>query len=207
MVLKINKNKLQNLIEDTYRNYLFNIEKIIDYTPPKYDPNWNKKFKQVDKSTWIPDKKKGHFKFSFKKNNLLKLDNNVTGVYLIIGDEIKFFYTGYTKNNLVQRFITHIQKITATNLGRWYTPKKWQPFIIKRYEVMKNRSVLLNDIKLSYFHSNNFIKILNNENYPEIELEAAIFYYFKKKFNNSIILNTTGKISNKIYRDKYKNYW
>ena len=47
MVLKINKNKLQNLIEDTYRNYLFNIEKIIDYTPPKYDPNWNKKFKQV----------------------------------------------------------------------------------------------------------------------------------------------------------------
>ena len=92
MVLKINKNKLQNLIEDTYRNYLFNIEKIIDYTPPKYDPNWNKKFKQVDKSTWIPDKKKGHFKFSFKKNNLLKLDNNVISYHLGFVCDSTFYY-------------------------------------------------------------------------------------------------------------------
>ena len=39
------------------------------------------------------------------------------------------------------------------------------------------------------------------------ELEAIIFYYFKKKFESSNFLNTEKQVSNKVFRDKYKVFW
>lgn len=199
---EIKKNKLKSLIENKFQNYMYNLDEIIDYNPPKYEPNWNKKFKpKYDGKEWVPDKKKGNFEFRFKVKNPLNLNNDVKGVYLIIGTQIKFFYVGKTDNNFNQRLNSHIQKITATNLEKWTTPKNnWQPFVIKRYEELKEKSVYLNDVKITYYYADDFIEILNNVSDIETELESVIFYYFKKKLNDSLILNSLSQISKK-YED------
>ena len=201
------KKELTNIIEKTFQNSLFNILELIDYTPPLYDSNWNKKFIKFNPSTRVPYKKKNKFKFNFKKSNPLELNNDKLGVYLILGTTINFIYVGCSDKKLKQRFTTHIQKITATNLGRWYTPFNWDSFIVKRYEILKEKSVLLDDIKLTFFNYSNFEKILNSKEDPKKELEAIIFYYFKKKFESSNFLNTETQVSNKIFRDKYKIFW
>ena len=201
------KDKLAGIIENTFHNSLFNIMDIIEYSPPLYDPSWNKKFKKYDPSTRVPDKNKSKFVFNFKEKNPLNLNNNKLGVYLILGTAINFAYIGCSDKKLNQRFTTHIQKITATNLGRWYTPINWDAFIIKRYEKLREKSVLLDDIKLTFFDYTDFEKILDNENDPKTELEAIIFFYFKSKLGTNTLINAEKQVSNKFYRDKYKNLW
>lgn len=198
------RSDLINLIEKIFQNSLYNLNEIINYSPPLYDPNWNKKFIEYNPSTRVPDKKKSKFKFDFKKNNSLKLENDKHGVYLLLGYEINFAYIGCTDSKLSQRFTTHIQKITATNLGRFYTPINWDNFIVKRYEKLKEKSVLLDDIKLTFFDYEDFENILKNNKDPKKELEALIYCYFKKKLGIQTLLNSENRIS-KHYRYKYND--
>ena len=201
------RDKLAEIIENTFHNSLYNIMDIIDYSPPLYDPSWNMKFKKYDASTRVPDKTKSKFFFDFKKKNPLNLVSDKLGVYLILGTTVNFAYVGCSDKNLKQRFKTHIQKITASNLERWYTPINWDAFIIKRYEKLREKSVLLEDIKLTFFDYTNFEKILDNKNDPKTELEAIIFFYFKSKLEKNTLINTEKQVSNKFYREKYKNLW
>ncbi len=201
------KEELTKIIETTFQKSLFSIYEIIEYSPPSYDPNWNKKFKKFNPSKRVPDKIKSKFVFNFKKSNPLKLNNDKLGVYLLIGTKVNFAYIGCSDKKLHQRFTTHIQKITATNLERFYTPINWDSFIVNRYEKLKEKSVLLDDVKITFFNYFDFHKILNNKKDPKEELEAIIFYYFKKKFESNIFLNTETSVSKKFYRNKYKNIW
>tara|TARA_E500000178_G_C16819784_1_gene660952 strand:- start:120 stop:728 length:609 start_codon:yes stop_codon:yes gene_type:complete len=200
-------NELNNIIEKTYQNKLFNILEIINYSPPQYDSSWNKKFIKYNPSKRVPDKKQSKFDFDFKQSNPLNLNNDCLGVYLILSIPTNFAYVGCSNKNLKQRFETHIQKITATNLNRYYTPINWDTFIITRYEKLKDKSIFLTDLKLTFFNCFDFKEILQDTGNQEEELEAIIYYFFKKKLKDFNFLNTENSVSNKIFRDKYKNYW
>ena len=60
------KEELTNVIEKTFQNSLFNILELIDYSPPLYDSNWNKKFIKFNPSTRVPDKKKVNLNLMLK---------------------------------------------------------------------------------------------------------------------------------------------
>ena len=71
-----------------------------------------------------------------------------------MSNDYKFFYVGKTLGNLKQRLDTHIQKITATNNNQNTTPYNWQKFSYQRYKNLKEKSVLLDDIKIYFYHFN-----------------------------------------------------
>ena len=56
----------------------------------------------------------------------MKLNEKFEGIYVIVNEQLKYFYVGLTKKNIKQRLHSHIQKLTASNINQYDTPKNWQ---------------------------------------------------------------------------------
>ena len=167
-------------------SFFIPINDVIEYQPPKYISGWDGSFKKIKigKSNYFrPNKEFSKFKIDISKNNQLNITNASRGIYVILSNDYKFFYVGKTLGNLKQRLDTHIQKITATNNNQNYTPYNWQKFSYQRYKNLKEKSVLLDDIKIYFYHQNNFLPFTINE------LENLFFKKYKKLLPTYLFLN------------------
>ncbi len=216
MITLETKNHLNNLINEQLKNHLYHLNEIIDFKPPEYIEDWNKEFEIVklgssgkEQEYHRPNKPYSNFKFSFKTKNILKLDSDSKGIYFFEGTEIKFFYVGQTDENLNQRFDAHIQKLTTTNNKKGYTPEAWKQIGIDRYERLKEKSVYLDDIKITFMNIRMFDNIVDTNNVKEAldKLETIIYFYFKKNLPEHKILNTESSVGTKEFRLRYKDYW
>ena len=105
------------------------------------------------------------------------------GIYIILSDKFNFFYVGKTLANIKQRLHSHIQKLTSTNNNRYTTPLKWQKLAFNRYNVLKENSVKLEDLKIKFYHLSEY-SVCNVD-----ELENNIYLKYKAIFPKYISLN------------------
>lgn len=190
----------QKYIFNKIEKNLFQLSKIIDLKKPQYFDDWDGSFK---KHYYGKDKKNKHerpnrpltkINFTFKKDNPLKLNKNFEGIYVIINQQLKYFYVGLTKKNIKQRLHSHIQKLTASNINQYDTPKNWQNLAYKRYKLLKEKSVSISDEKITIFSINDK-EIMNIIETKDIRiLEALIFCNLKKKYKNYESLNGENKL-------------
>jgi len=181
-------------------NNLFQLSKIIDLKKPKYFKEWDGSFKKYfygknkKNKHERPDRPLTKIKFTIKKNNPLKLNKNFEGIYVIINEQLKYFYVGLTKNNIKQRLHSHIQKLTASNINQYDTPKNWQTLSYKRYKLLKDKSVSIDDDKMTIFSINDQ-KISNIIDIKDIKIfEALIYCNLKKIYKNYEALNGENKL-------------
>ena len=162
------------------------ITKVIDYTPPKYIENWDGSFNKIKsgKSTYFrPNKEFSNFNIVINNGNSLRLDENSKGIYIILSDKFEFFYVGKTLANIKQRLHSHIQKLTSTNNNRNTTPLKWQKLAFNRYNVLKENSVKLDDLKIKFYHLSEYSSCNIDE------LENNIYLKYKALLPEYISLN------------------
>jgi hypothetical protein len=167
-------------------SFFVQINDIIKYESPKYISGWNGSFKKIKigKSNYFrPNKEFSKFKIDINKNNQLNITNVSRGIYVILSDDCKFFYVGKTLGNLKQRLGSHIQKITTTNNNQNTTPYNWQKFSYLRYKKLKEKSVLLDDLKMYFYHESNFLPFAINE------LENIVFKKYKNLLPTYLFLN------------------
>ena len=168
-----------------------NLDQIIDYDPPKYIPNWDGSFKshKYGKSFYIrPNKESSSFNLKIKDYNPLGISKESIGIYVIVNDLMNFFYVGKTINNIYQRLSSHIQKITATNNNKNTTPVKWQKLGFERYNKLQEKSVLIDDLQLSFYDLSEF------EGYDIDDLEALIYLYNRETLRGHKSLNDPKQI-------------
>lgn len=160
---------------------LFKLSDIINLEKPQYFKDWDGSFK---KHFYGKGKKNKHerpnrpltkLNFSFKKNNSLDLYEKFDGIYVIINEKLKYFYVGLTKNNIRQRLHSHIQKLTGSNINQYDTPKNWQVLAYKRFKMLKEKSVGVDDEKITVFSINDK-KISNIIDLKDIKILEAIIY-------------------------------
>ena len=162
------------------------MDEVVKYQPPKYISNWDGSFNKIKsgKSNYFrPNKEISKFKIEIKENNKLNVSKSSKGIYVILSNDFNFFYVGKTLAKLKQRLHSHIQKLTATNNNRYTTPYKWQKLAYKRYNDLKEKSVFLNDLKINFYHQNNFSSLTTRE------LENYLYKKYKNLLPNYTSLN------------------
>ena len=178
-------NKYKPNEENNISNFV-SINEVINYEPPKYIPNWDGSFNKIKsgKSSYFrPNKEFSNFNIVINNGNSLRLDENSKGIYIILSEKFNFFYVGKTLANIKQRLHSHIQKLTSTNNNKYTTPLKWQKLAFNRYKTLKAKSVFLNDLKISFYHQNNFSSLTTGE------LENYLYKKYKKLLPNYTSLN------------------
>ena len=187
-------------ISNKIKKNLFKLSKIIDLKKPQYFNNWDGSFK---KHFYGKDQKSKHerpnrpltkINFTFKKNNPLKLNEKFEGIYVIVNEQLKYFYVGLTKKNIKQRLHSHIQKLTASNINQYDTPKNWQILAYKRYMLLEEKSVSIDDDKITIFSIDDEIISGIVENKDIRILEALIYCNLKKMYKNYEALNGENKL-------------
>ena len=177
------------------KNNLYKLSSIIDFKKPEYFEDWDGSFK---KHFYGKGKKSKHerpnrpltkLNFTFKKNNPLNLNEKFEGIYVIVNDRLKYFYAGLTKKNIKQRLHSHIQKLTASNINRYDTPRNWQVLAYERFKLLKEKSVSIDDENITTFSINDK-EIESIINIEDIKIfEAIIFCNLKKIYKNYKPLN------------------
>ena len=178
--------------ENNISNFV-SINEVINYQPPKYIPNWDGSFNKIKsgKSSYFrPNKEFSAFNIDINNNNSLRLDEKSEGIYIILSDKFNFFYVGKTLSNIKQRLHSHIQKLTSTNNNRYTTPLKWQKLAFNRYNVLKEDSVKLDDLKIKFYHLSEYSMCSIDE------LENNIYQKYKAIFTKYISLNDPKSLEN-----------
>ena len=70
---------------------------------------------------------------------------------------------------------SHIQKLTSTNNNKYTTPLKWQKIAFNRYNVLKEDSVKLDDLKIKFYHLSEYSSCNINELEENIYLKCKSF--------------------------------
>jgi len=185
----------EKYITKKIKKNLYQLSNVIDLKKPEYFDNWNGSFK---KYFYGKDKKSKHerpnrpltkLNFTFKKNNALQLYENFEGIYVIVNEKLKYFYVGLTKQNIKQRLHSHVQKLTGSNINQYDTPKNWQILAYKRFKLLKEKSVNVDDHKITIFSINDR-EIKNIIDLKDIKIfEAIIYCNIKKIYKNYERLN------------------
>ena len=189
--------------ENNISNFV-SINEVINYEPPKYIPNWDGSFNKIKsgKSSYFrPNKEFSKFKIEINTNNPFNLNKKSEGIYIILSEKFKFCYVGKTIAKIKQRLHSHIQKITSTNNNSYTTPYKWQKLAFNRYKLLKKNSVMLDDLKIKFYHlSENLLCNID-------ELEHYIYQKYRNILPEYIFLNDPNKLKiNKSQKnDRKKN--
>jgi hypothetical protein len=167
------------------------INEIINYEPPIYTPNWDGSFNRIKsgKSSYFrPNKEFSTFNIDINNTNSLGLNKKSEGIYVILNNKFKFFYVGKTLANIKQRLHSHIQKLTSTNNNRYTTPFKWQKLAFNRYNILKEDSVKLDDIKIKFYH------LFKNSTYNIDDFENIIYLKYVDLLPEFISLNDSKRL-------------
>ena len=188
------------------------LSKVIDYSPPKFIPNWDYQYQDIATGKSYekrPLKNETKLDVRVKQGNSIGFSKNLEGCYFLATKD-HHWYLGLTNKNVEQRFHAHLTKITATFNNQHNHTKGWVNYAKERYRLLQEKSVEIDDISMSFMNVNVFSKYLTSaDDDPERleEFECLTFYYFKKKYPDWGCLNNEASVGKKKFRPRYKKLW